>query len=74
MRAKCNIVSLRAERANNFDIFLTFAPPIRKIDRCPCLDGTCHLPPFAKVGQMFAQHHNPDINVLLIPTSKDIKK
>ena len=36
MRAKSNIVILRAERAEKIAIFLTFAQPIRNIDRRPC--------------------------------------
>ena len=34
-RAKSNIVILRAERAEKMAIFLTFAPPIRNMDRRP---------------------------------------
>ena len=37
MRAKCYIPNLHAKRAENFYIFLTFAPPIRKMDRRPCV-------------------------------------
>ena len=55
MRAKSNVVILRAERAEKIAIFLTFAPsPIRNMDRRPCdLDTFFFSPVFGIFDTLF---------------------
>ena len=51
LREKLDIATLRAKRAEKFGIFLTFTPPIRKMDRCRCLPPLTRYARYATVYQ-----------------------